>query len=182
MDQPDPERRKRTRRNSPTTTHPRLPTAPPMTGHNYTEGKRWASLLGLVLSAELKINAVWILQLCWCHDPPPMEKQKRWANTAALVDLQDSRPGHSGERPVGAANKPTPRPCAKPLPPPCPPGPLSCQWSIGTGHTYGGAKGAQKNCFHSPGPRGTPPCPGAGAWMGGTPPLGCGRLQQPLHW
>ena len=69
------------------------------------------------------MNAVWILQMCWCHDPPPTEKQKRWASTAALLDLQDSRPGHSGERPVGAANKPTPRPCANlhPPPPPRPP-------------------------------------------------------------
>ena len=71
---------------------------------------------GLVLSTELKINAVWILQMCWCHDPPPMEKQKRWANTAALVDLKDSRPRQSAERPVGAA-KPTPRPCPPPTPP-----------------------------------------------------------------
>ena len=29
-----------------------------------------------------------------------------------------------------------------PPPPPCPPGPLSYQGSIATGHTYGGAKGA----------------------------------------
>ena len=32
---------------------------------------------------------------------------------------------------------------ATPPPPPCPPGPLSYQGSIATGHTYGGAKGRQ---------------------------------------
>ena len=37
---------------------------------------------------------------------------------SGLVIPQDSRPRHSGERPVGAANKPTPRPC--PPPPPLP--------------------------------------------------------------
>ena len=58
-----------------------------------------------------------------------------------------------------------------PPPPSCPPGPLSCQGSIATGQTYGGAKGAQKIYFHSLCPRGTPPCPGTGAWMGGTSPL-----------
>ena len=36
---------------------------------------------------------------------------------SGLVDLQDSTPRHSGERPVGGANKPTPRPCAIPPPP-----------------------------------------------------------------
>ena len=34
-----------------------------------------------------------------------------------------------------------------PPPPPCPPGPLSYQGSIATGHTYGGAKGARKIFF-----------------------------------
>ena len=34
---------------------------------------------------------------------------------SGLVDLQDPRPRHSGERPVGAANKP--RPCQPPPPP-----------------------------------------------------------------
>ena len=29
--------------------------------------------------------------LCWCHDPPPMERQKRWASTAALVDPREWR-------------------------------------------------------------------------------------------
>ena len=52
--------------------------------------------------------------------------------------------------------------------PPCPPGPLSCQGSTATGHTYGGAQGARKISFHSPCLRGTPPCPGAGTWVGGT--------------
>ena len=36
-----------------------------------------------------------------------------------------------------------------PPPPPCPPGPLSYQGSIATGHTYGGAEGAQ-NFFSFP--------------------------------
>ena len=31
-------------------------------------------------------------------------------------------------------------------PPPCPPGPLSYQGSMATGHTYGGAEGARKFC------------------------------------
>ena len=39
-----------------------------------------------------------------------------------------------------------------PPPPPCPPGPLSCQGSTATGHTYGGAEGARKFFFHSPCP------------------------------
>ena len=39
----------------------------------------------------------------------------------------------------------TPLPPPAPPPPlPCPPGPLSYQGSIAAGHTYGGAKGAQK--------------------------------------
>ena len=33
-----------------------------------------------------------------------------------------------------------------PPPPPCPPGPLSYQGSMATGHTYGGAEGARKFC------------------------------------
>ena len=34
------------------------------------------------------------------------------------------------------------------IPPPlCPPGPVSCQGSIATGHTYGGPEGAPKNFF-----------------------------------
>ena len=37
---------------------------------------------------------------------------------------------------------PPPRPPPPPLP--CPPGPLSYQGSIATGHTYGGVKGARK--------------------------------------
>ena len=32
-------------------------------------------------------------------------------------------------------------------PPPCPMGPLSCQGSIATGHTYGGAEGTRKKFF-----------------------------------
>ena len=36
-----------------------------------------------------------------------------------------------------------------PPPPPCPPGPLSYQGSIATGHTYGGAEGA-RNFFFIP--------------------------------
>ena len=34
-----------------------------------------------------------------------------------------------------------------PPPAPCPPGPLSCQGSIATRHTYGGAKGTRKIFF-----------------------------------
>ena len=37
-----------------------------------------------------------------------------------------------------------------PPPPPFPPGPLSCQGSIATGHTYGGAEGARKFFFSLP--------------------------------
>ena len=37
-----------------------------------------------------------------------------------------------------------------PPPPPCPPGPLSYQGSIATGHTYGGAKGARNFFFSFP--------------------------------
>ena len=43
--------------------------------------------------------------MCWCHDPPPMDK--RWANTAVwwIFTTSDFDFGmHSGERPVGAAN------------------------------------------------------------------------------
>ena len=47
---------------------------------------------------------------------------------------------------------------APPPPPSCPPGPLSYQGSIATGHTYGGAKGAEI-FFHSPCPRSIPPRP-----------------------
>ena len=50
-----------------------------------------------------------------------------------------------------------------PPPPPRPPGPLSYQGSIATGHTYGGAEGARKFFFHSPCPRSIPPRPGGGA-------------------
>ena len=56
----------------------------------------------------------------------------------------------------------TPPPPAPP-PPPCPPGPLSYQGSIATGHTYGGAEGARKFFFHSPCPHSIPPRPGGGA-------------------
>ena len=38
-------------------------------------------------------------------------------------------------------------PPPSPPPPPCPPGPLSYQGSIATGHTYGGAEGARKFFF-----------------------------------
>ena len=44
-----------------------------------------------------------------------------------------------GGRLLGSGTRPPP-------PPPCPPGPLSYQGSMATGHTYGGAEGARKFC------------------------------------
>ena len=85
------------------------------------------------------------------------------------------RPGGLGTRwsPVlweGVTGGPSPRfgyatppPPPPPPPPPCPPGPLSYQGSIATGHTYGGAQGARKIFFHSPCPRSIPLRPGGGA-------------------
>ena len=49
-----------------------------------------------------------------------------------------------------------------PPPPPGPPGLLSYQGSMATGHTYGGAEGARK-FFHSPCQHSIPPRPGGGA-------------------
>ena len=71
--------------------------------------------------------------LCWCHGPPPPEKEKRWASTAALVDLRDpcrprrrkawSRPSRMGR---GRLTPPTAKRAAGlegfvPPPPPRPP-------------------------------------------------------------
>ena len=54
----------------------------------------------------------------------PMGHEYGWAVSSVWV--RDSRPR-----------------APPPPPPPCPPGPLSYQGSIATGHTYGGAEGAQ---------------------------------------
>ena len=37
----------------------------------------------------------------WCHDPPPVETQKRGANTAALVDLREGRDVDRRRQPPG---------------------------------------------------------------------------------
>ena len=66
---------------------------------------------------------------CWCHDPPPIERQERGANAAAFMDLQTTRK---------AWMPPTARRAAASDPPPPPPragvGGMPRGWSIARGH------------------------------------------------
>ena len=67
--------------------------------------------------------------------------QKRWDKF--LGEFGSVAFGHGGAvSSVRLCDSPPPPP-----PPPCPPGPLSYQGAIATGHTYGGAEGAQNFFF-----------------------------------
>ena len=78
-------------------------------------------------------------RLSFCRWSP---SPKRWIVSARPIFSLDAPTvvsGHGGD----VSSVPV---RDSPPPPPCPPGPLSYQGSVATGHTYGRAKGAQKIC------------------------------------
>ena len=108
------------------------------------------------LSADWYVMGVaWVVRdSLWNVSSAPWDRRKVLAELWALRTLE-AAPTRGG-RLLGSGTR-------LPPPPPCPPGPLSYQGSIATGHTNGGTEGARNFFFHSPCPRSIPPRPGGGA-------------------